>query len=248
VRTHFKQAARMAATARVNIAVPPALKERMGAVTASNVIRPNWSAIFRERAEAELAKLERGDEAAAIARLRASRLESEQFDLKDGKAHGRAWAEQTAEYCAFKRLTKGAAQYQNLWDYPWDCLCKAVDPRDLFTDGELSIHLFGDQFSDRREYETYLKAFIEGAIERWRQLAPHVEAHNDTAQEDYLPELGPCVASTATGTSTEPELKKNGEPPETATPSRRNGWRPIDAITQAVRDAAGITALGKTQA
>jgi hypothetical protein len=236
----------MAATARVNIAVPPDLKERMDAVAASNVIRPNWSAIFRERAEAELAKLERGYEAAAIARLRTSRLESEQFDLKDGKAHGRAWAEQTAEYRALKRLTKGAGQYQNVWDYPWDWLCKAVDPRDLFTDQEVCIHLFGDQFSDRREYQTYLKAFIEGAIEKWKELAPHVEANDDstkTAKKDYLPELGPCVASIPAETS----MGAGAQDGET-TPSRRNGWSPIDAITQAVKDAAGMAALGKTQA
>jgi hypothetical protein len=58
-----------------------------------------------------------------------------------------------------KRLAKGVAQYQNLWGYPWDWLCKAVGPQDLFTDEELCVHLFDDQFSDRPEYQTSRHSF-----------------------------------------------------------------------------------------
>jgi 3-mercaptopyruvate sulfurtransferase SseA len=148
----------MAASHRISLALDAELKSRMDAVSASNVIRPNWSALFRARVETELANLEqqRGDQTAAIARLRASKLENEQHDLIDGRAHGRPWAGQRADYRALKRLVKGGHQYKNAWDYPWEWLCKAVDPYDLATDEELCAHLFGDQFSDRREYETYL--------------------------------------------------------------------------------------------
>lgn len=166
----------MAATARISIALPLDLKSRMNAASASNIIRPNWSALLRPRIEAELANLERqrGDQAAAIARLRASRLENEQYDLIDGTAHGRAWAEQRADYRALKRLARGAHQYKNAWDHPWEWLCKALDPQGRFTDEELGAHLFADECSDRLEYGTYLRAFIEGAIEAWKELAPHV--------------------------------------------------------------------------
>lgn len=189
----------------------------MDAASASNVIRPNWSALFQARVEAELANLERqrGDQTAAIARLRGSRLENEQYDLIEGRAHGRVWAEQRAEYRALKRLAKGAHQYKNAWDHPWEWLCKAVDPQGLFTDKELGAHLFADECSDRLEYETYLQSFIEGAIEAWTELAPHVEA-DDPATKDtknYLPDLGPCVAPAATGTSTE-STEHSAEPQE----------------------------------
>jgi hypothetical protein len=92
----------MAASGRIDIAVPPELKSRMDAASASNVIRPNWSAVFRVCIEAELANLERqrGDQTAAIARLRTSRLENEQYELIEGRAHGRVWAEQRVAYVA----------------------------------------------------------------------------------------------------------------------------------------------------
>jgi hypothetical protein len=92
----------MAASGRIDIAVPPELKSRMDAASASNVIRPNWSAVFRVRVEAELANLEhqRGDQTAAIVRLRSSRLENEQYELIEGRAHGRVWAEQRVAYVA----------------------------------------------------------------------------------------------------------------------------------------------------
>jgi hypothetical protein len=190
----------MAATARISIALPPDLKNRMDAASASNVIRPNWSALFRARIEAELANLEqqRGDQTAAIARLRASRLENEQYDLVDGKAHGRAWAEQRADYRALKRLAKGVSQYKNAQDHPWEWLCHAVDPQGLVTDAELGAHLFNDGCSDRLEYKTYLGAFVEGAIETWKELAPYVESEEKPATKDYLPKLGSCVALAAT--------------------------------------------------
>jgi hypothetical protein len=75
-----------------------------------------------------------------------------------------------------------------------------VDPLGLATDDELCAHPFGDQFSDGREYETYLGAFTEGAIERWRELAPQVEADNPVTKDTkyYLPDLGLCLASAAT--------------------------------------------------
>jgi hypothetical protein len=142
--------------------LPVELRNRVDAV--SNEIRPNWSALLSPRIEAELANLERqrDGQSAAIARLRASRPESERHDLIDGAAHGRKWAEQRAEYRALKRLAKGPSQYKNAWDHPWERLCRAVDRQGLATDEELCSHFFADDCSDRLEYETYLRGFIEG--------------------------------------------------------------------------------------
>jgi hypothetical protein len=125
-------------------------------------------------------------------------LENEQYDVVDGKAHGRAWVEQRADYRALKRLAKGVSQYENAQDHPWEWLCHAIDPQGLVTDAELGAHLFTDGCIDRLEYKTYLCAFIEGAIETWKELAPHVESEENPATKDYLPELGSCVTSAAT--------------------------------------------------
>jgi len=184
----------MAATARISIALPVELKREMDAVP--NVARPNWSALVRPRNEAEIVKLkrERGDQTAAIARLRASKLEQDRENMIQGWKDGSEWAEERAEYLALKRLEKSVRNLPNLWDRPWQRLREANDPQSNYSDERLCRHLFEDPLCECLDYPSYLTAFIEGALAAWVAIADDVEA-DDPEATDYLPQLGPYVAS-----------------------------------------------------
>src|SRR5215831_18901587 len=164
------------AAARVNISVPLELKDRMAEASASNVI--NWSAVARHGIESALANLARvpSNHSAAIARLRASRLEWNQQERIKGAADGRCWAELFAEYRALKRLHRSFQRSPDLWHRPWARIRKAVDPYDEHTDEEVSAHLFfGDRYSDCPDYPGYLTAFIEGALATWEAVGCEVD-------------------------------------------------------------------------
>jgi len=184
----------MAATARISIALPVELKREMDAVP--NVVRPNWSALVRPRIEAEIVKLksERGDQAAAIARLRASKLEQDRENQIQGWKDGREWAEERAEYLALKRLEKSVRNRPSLWERPWQRLREANDPQSNYSDERLCKHLFEDPLCECLDHPSYLTAFIEGALTAWMAIADYVEA-DDPGATDYLPQLGPYLAS-----------------------------------------------------
>jgi hypothetical protein len=104
----------MAATARMSIALPVELKDRMKAAEKSNVI--NWSRACRQGIESELAirKRQRTDATAAAARLRDSIAESEQHDFVDGTELGHKWAYERAPGYVLRRLQKSVSLYRDV--------------------------------------------------------------------------------------------------------------------------------------
>ena len=182
------------AAARVNISVPVELKDRMAAASESNVI--NWSAFARHGFESALASLERvrSDQAETVVRLRASKVQCEQQDLIEGRLAGRAWAEGRADYRMLRRLLKSVERRPDVWDRPWERLRKLVDPSEKFTEESVLQFFFDDEYSDYPQYPSYVASFIEGALDLWLTISREVEA-DDPGATDYLPQLGPYVAS-----------------------------------------------------
>jgi hypothetical protein len=129
VRTLFESNAQhpMAATARMSIALPVELKDRMEAASKSKVI--NWSKASRRGIESELAFFEgqSPDQTAAIERLCMSKLESEHQDAIDGKTAGHEWAQNKAHYSFLKRLQRSVDLH--LYDRPCDRLRMVLDPK-----------------------------------------------------------------------------------------------------------------------
>jgi hypothetical protein len=180
----------MAATARMSIALPVELKDRMKAVAKSNVV--NWSKVCRRPIESELAFLEgqTADEAAAIERLCMSKLESEHRDTIEGKAAGRERAQHTADYNFLKRLQRSVDLH--LYDRSWDRLRRELDPQGESTDEKLCVYLFGDDYDDLDDIpnnSTFLDAFIEGAIGAWQKLAPKIEGAHRPPITENAPQL-----------------------------------------------------------
>jgi hypothetical protein len=208
----------------MSIALPVELKRQMDAVP--NVIRPNWSALLRPRIEAEIVKLkrERSDQTAAIGRLRALRLQQERENLIQGWADGRNWAENRGDYRVLRRLERSVRRSGNLRERPWECLRAVVDRAGEYTDEFLCEHLFKDPDCDSLDFPTYVTAFIEGALESWREMASEVEAENAT--KDYL--LAP---DQHTESYAAPEEPSEGQP------THRKRWRPIAAVTRAAETA-----------
>jgi hypothetical protein len=89
----------------------------------------------------------------------------------------------------------------------------------------------------RPNWSALFRARIEAELANLEQQ----QAEERPATKDYLPDLGSCVASSATEATAGPDgaTERSAEPTESAA-SRRSGWRSIDTITQAVKDAAGM--------
>jgi len=71
--------------------------------------------------EAKVPVLERGrgQQSAAIQRLRASKLRAERQQLINGRIDGREWVEDdAADYEALKRLEENGNRYLSAWDRP----------------------------------------------------------------------------------------------------------------------------------
>jgi hypothetical protein len=173
----------MAATARISIALPVELKDRMKAAEKSNVI--NWSKACRQGIESELAirKRQRADASAAAARLRESIAESEQHDFVDGTELGHKWAYERAPGYVLRRLKKSVSLNKDVWDRPWERLRKVM-AADVTADGRLRSDLFGDRYDELDDSPTFIAGFLQGALEAWQELAPKVEgAHPRVAQQ-----------------------------------------------------------------
>ena len=77
---------------------------------------------------------------------------------------------------------------------------------------------------DSLDFPTYVTAFIEGALETWREMASEVEAENTT--KDYLPAPNQRAESFAA-------LEKLFE----SQPAHRKRWHPFAAVTRAAETA-----------
>jgi hypothetical protein len=163
----------------------------MDAVSRSDTV--NWSAEVHSLFEAKVAVLERGrgDQRAAVRRLRESKIQAERHQLIQGRIDGREWVENRAEYEALKRLKKNSAACQNAWDRPWEQLQCAVDPFGEYTDA----HFFGE--GDEEHHPDYLSAFLASALETWDELEPEVDSAHLSADGPYTTDQGDAVAPVA---------------------------------------------------
>jgi hypothetical protein len=176
----------MAATARISIALPVELKDRMKAAEKSNII--NWSKACRQGIESELAirKRQCADATAAAARMRDSIAESEQHDFVDGTELGHKWAYERAPGYVLRRLQKSVSLYRDVWDRPWERL-RMVMAADVAADGRLRSDLFGDRYDELDDSPSFIAGFLQGALEAWQELAPKVEgAHPRSVRQPKI--------------------------------------------------------------
>jgi len=154
--------------ARVAIYVPDDLKRRMDDVGDGI----NWSDVARPAFLAALAIYHhrRGPNmTTTIERLRASKAQSSKRDELQGKADGRRWAENHAEYDELRRVAEiNDTEFQSGSD-PIEVLYQAIDPDRELTVGEFREHCFGDERATVSD--EYVEAFIEGAQELFSEIA-----------------------------------------------------------------------------
>ena len=167
---------------RTTISLPDDLKARMDAVTE----QVNWSAEAAKCFEKVLggiaARKSQKDYSDVIARLRASKMKSEDENYDAGHAAGIFWAENNASYPELKRAVDyDTDQIGGQWLAPWrgcDWIAFALlglDVQELLNDeleersdafwapagGAQSVDSMGNEF---------LIGFIEGAVQVWNQV------------------------------------------------------------------------------
>jgi hypothetical protein len=148
--------------ARINIYVPDELKARMD--SAGDTV--NWSEVARPAIQAAVANFEhrKGQTmTTAIERLRASKAESAQASLSDGRAGGRQWAENHASYKELRRLMDHDLHQVDAES----ALRNAVDPKE-----ELDYHEFlhSTVGADNEYDDEYIEGFAKGAQEFFAEV------------------------------------------------------------------------------
>lgn len=167
---------------RTTISLPDDLKARMDAATEP----VNWSAEAAKCFEKVLggiaARKSQKDYSDVIARLRASKMKSEDKNYDAGHAAGIFWAEHNASYPELKRAVDyDTDQISGRWSTPWrgcDWVAFAVlnlDVQELL-DGELEEHSdafwapAGGPKSVNAMGDEFLIGFIDGATQVWNQV------------------------------------------------------------------------------
>jgi hypothetical protein len=155
--------------ARVNVSVPDDLKERMDALAD----RVNWSEAARSAFEREIAAAsmpEDPDVDQVIERLRKSKADSWQANLKKAREEGREWAKKHASYNQLKTVTRLKLTEQGKFASQFDGLTFEEDS------GE-----YGGYFTSRYAYheepmppDDYVEEFVEGAKDVWREVADKI--------------------------------------------------------------------------
>lgn len=150
--------------ARMNISVPDDVKARMDAVEEA----VSWSAVASRAFEIELGEIAKRkqvkDMSDVIARLRASKLESDTEEYQNGHEDGKEWAEQYAAFSELRRLSKAEERRQD-WDWDGHSIPQVAggDAYDAeFWEGYEGIDNFG---------EDYFNGFVAGALEVFDQVA-----------------------------------------------------------------------------
>ena len=159
--------------ARVSIYVPDDLKKQMDAV--GDVI--NWSDVARPTFLMALATHQHKGKhtmTTAIERLRASKAKSDKEDEITGKADGRSWAENDAEYNDLRRVAEidlENALRINAFNglSMLDTLYNALDEGRNLSAEDFKEEVFGDRNADITD--AYAWAFIEGAQEFYNEVA-----------------------------------------------------------------------------
>jgi hypothetical protein len=172
--------------ARTTISVPPELKEQMEAVE----ISVNWSALACRAFEDKLAEIaahkEKKDMNDIVARLRASKRQSEDEHYKEGFEAGREWAGDTAEAEDLQRLERWASETRQR--YPgWDRLFTIGDGTDTPVSYLVVKAAWSEEDIDGYSYEnfweqalgdntlakddpSFVKGFVEGALALWDEV------------------------------------------------------------------------------
>jgi hypothetical protein len=161
--------------------LPDDLKARMDAVT-----DVNWSgeaAKCFEKVLGEIAKRKPNQDLAdAVARLRASRLESEEADYRAGHDAGRVWALNRATYPELQRAAELDTDLSDLQggggfrtsDYVAFAV-RGIDLQDGYMDAMDSANIFWEEagFSSAAvdaKGEDFLRGFLDGAGEIWQAV------------------------------------------------------------------------------
>ena len=170
--------------ARISLYVPDDLSKRMEAARDE----VNWSEVARPALTAAVAAYEHRkgrNMTTAIERLRTSKERADQQDKLEGNAHGRAWAEHSAEYRMLRDLS--LRRSNRLAGDPFEILHAALDPADERPSPEEFDELIrfptgkdkpDDEYVVRPSLRSdeYLFAFIEGAVEFFKEVRADVES------------------------------------------------------------------------
>jgi hypothetical protein len=169
---------------RMTISIADELKEAMD--KADLEAETNWSSLaaaaFQKRlgelAEAKKVK----DMKDVIQRLKASKIEDEEVEYKEGYELGQWWAKDTADYRHLKRLAR-MAEKQDFYDYFSEAGSSAYSCAELLAinllGGEADRHdaadfweiAVGDDFQDRIHDDLeFLRGFCEGAIAIYEEI------------------------------------------------------------------------------
>jgi hypothetical protein len=158
--------------ARVSISVPDEMKERMDALAD----RVNWSEAARSAFEREITAATMPDDPdidEVVERLRKSKADSWQANLKKARDEGREWAKKHASYNQLKEVARLKFTGRSYW--------KQFDEATFEEDsGD-----WGGYFYERYEAppgaepvpmppDEYVEAFVEGVKDVWLQVADKI--------------------------------------------------------------------------
>jgi hypothetical protein len=154
--------------ARVNVSVPDEMKERMDAAD-----RVNWSEAARTAFEREIAAAsmpEDPDVDQVIERLRKSKEDSWQANLKLAREQGREWARKLASYNQLKTVTRLKLTEQGEFASQFDRLTFEEDS------GEYGGY-FTSRYASYQEPmppDDFVEEFVEGVKDVWSEVADKI--------------------------------------------------------------------------
>jgi hypothetical protein len=169
--------------ARTTISLPPDVKAQMEVVEEP----VNWSAIACRAFEDKLAEIaarkEKKDMSDIVARLRASKRQSEDAHYKEGFEIGREWAGDTAEADELERLERWYNRLGNYVDAMFDdasrpvadIILEVVWPEESHKGSRGMIWdafwkpAIGDDISTLDD-PSFVKGFVEGALALWGEV------------------------------------------------------------------------------
>ena len=170
---------------KISIYVPDEMKARMDEAGD----RANWSAIAQRAFGVELNHLqsvkEIGSMTDVIERLRASKENSAQASIVDGRVAGRDWAKRAAEYDELKRVAALNAdmliEFYEEPDAPRAIVMEAIigdrdEARDVFRQRSDTAELFSvdEDMLEVTLTQEWLAGFVEGAQAIWEEIADKI--------------------------------------------------------------------------
>jgi hypothetical protein len=159
--------------ARVSIYVPDELKARMDAAG-----ELNWSAAAQRAFEVEINlqrwKMETDVIEKAAARLRAGREKYEAGRHAGGRATGRRWALEDADYTAVKALVGYSEDKAIIEASTLSSLILGDEDPSHVEVRDLWEQLLGDDFRGAEPGLAWIEGFVEGAGEVWEAVADKI--------------------------------------------------------------------------